>query len=273
MFEEWGPGPFDSFDAYETGLRAPRCNGCDYARLKHELGDKFLSLNEGGWVAVYELGAEPAPGQGEPQEHEGKPIRHKSSFMSVGHSDECYGWRPPTSRPGPKGEKKREWLSPIEKVKLNLSRALRSEGFGSLWGKARQLLRRKRRPVTAWRTLDGQIVLLTEMTHRHLVNAYRMVEASRVKHALLALGTYQVDETSAVSRASLMLWKEIVRRGLRRRGKAWVDGDGLPVVGRVRMGMVRRGNAERRGAEVQETGPDSPPLQGKEKGPHQQRAA
>ena len=32
--------------AYEQGLRGPRCNGCKYAQLKHELGDKFLELRE-----------------------------------------------------------------------------------------------------------------------------------------------------------------------------------------------------------------------------------
>lgn len=272
MFEEWESGPIDSADMLAMGLRAPRCNGCDYARLRWELGDKFLSLNKGGWVAVYELDADPTPGQGEPQEHEGRPVRHKASFMSVGHSDECYGWRPPTSRPGPKGEKKREWLSPIEKVKLNLSRVLKSETFGFLREAWRWLRGGCKPPVETWRTLDGQVIPLTEMTHRHLVNAYEVVKANEVKYALLVLDVHQTVETSHVSRASLVLWKEIVRRGLRRQ-RFWVDGDGQPVAGKVRMGMVRRGNAERRGTEVQKTGADSPPLQGKGKGPHQRRAA
>ena len=55
------PAPIDSSDLYEMGLRAPRCNGCKYAKLKHKLGDKFLSRIDGGWVAVYELDAEPRP--------------------------------------------------------------------------------------------------------------------------------------------------------------------------------------------------------------------
>lgn len=88
-------GPIDSYDAYAMGLRAARCNGCEYLRYRWKLGDKFLSRSENGWASVYELDAEPSPGQGEPQEHEGRPIRHKASFMSVGHSDECWGFKTP----------------------------------------------------------------------------------------------------------------------------------------------------------------------------------
>lgn len=47
MHDEYGfggPGPTDSSDMYMMGLRPPRCNGCKYARLKWELGDRFLSL-------------------------------------------------------------------------------------------------------------------------------------------------------------------------------------------------------------------------------------
>ena len=84
-------GPIDSFDAFQMGLRPPRCNGCKLAQLRHELGDKLLLL--GG--TVYELDAEPAPGQGEPTSHEGRPIRWIFRGMSYGHSDECYRWRPP----------------------------------------------------------------------------------------------------------------------------------------------------------------------------------
>lgn len=94
-YEEMGSGPIDSYDAYAMGLRAPRCNGCKYEQLKHELGDKFLVLRD-GWVNIYELDAEPVPGQGEPYEYEGRSIRHRSGFMSVGHSDECYHWAPPS---------------------------------------------------------------------------------------------------------------------------------------------------------------------------------
>lgn len=88
-------GPIDSYDAYAMGLRAARCNGCEYLTYKWKLNNKFLSLSEGGWTSVYELDAEPSSGQGEPQEHEGRPIRHRASFMSVGHSDECWGFRTP----------------------------------------------------------------------------------------------------------------------------------------------------------------------------------
>jgi hypothetical protein len=85
--------PIDSYDCYAMGLRAPRCNGCEYAQLKHKLGDRFLSVNEDGWTAVYELDATPRPGQAE-TEHEGRPIQSRSSFMSIKHSDECYYWKP-----------------------------------------------------------------------------------------------------------------------------------------------------------------------------------
>jgi len=86
----------DSYDLYAMGLRPPRCNGCAFAKLKWKLGDRFLALKEhGNWTTVYELDAEPLPDQGEPLEHEGRPIRFHASFMSIGHSDECYHWKPP----------------------------------------------------------------------------------------------------------------------------------------------------------------------------------
>jgi len=82
--------------AYRMGFRDPICNGCKYARLKYELGDKFLSLrSERGWITVYELDAEPRPSQGEPREYEGRPIQCRMAFLSIGHSDECYHWHPP----------------------------------------------------------------------------------------------------------------------------------------------------------------------------------
>ena len=98
MYDDFSP--LDSYDLYAMGLRSARCNGCKYAKLRHELGDKFLSLKDGRWIAVYELGAEPVPGQGEPYEYEGQPVRHRSSFMAIGHSDECYNWQPPKKQRG-----------------------------------------------------------------------------------------------------------------------------------------------------------------------------
>ena len=80
---------------YEMGLRGPRCNGCKYLKLKHELADKFLALQKGKWVTIYELDAKPIKGQSEPLEHEGRPIRFRIGFASIGHSDECYHWQPP----------------------------------------------------------------------------------------------------------------------------------------------------------------------------------
>jgi len=82
--------------AYEMGFRGPRCNGCSLAKFKYELGDKFLMIRGKG---VYELDAEPRPGQGEPQSYEGRPIRFHWWGMSYQHSDECYHWQPPKGPP------------------------------------------------------------------------------------------------------------------------------------------------------------------------------
>ncbi len=88
--------PIDSYDCYAMGLRAPRCNGCKYAELKHRLGDKFLARStNNGWTNVYELDRGPVTGQSEPLEHYGRPIHWSVSFMSIEHSDECYHWKPP----------------------------------------------------------------------------------------------------------------------------------------------------------------------------------
>lgn len=84
------PAPFDSSDLYQMGLRAPRCNGCEVAKLKHELGDKFLLMPDG----IYELDAEPREGQGEPYVWDGRSIRWHFWGMSYDHSDECYNWQP-----------------------------------------------------------------------------------------------------------------------------------------------------------------------------------
>lgn len=95
MFDEYDyePAPIDSYDLYAMGLRAARCNGCRHLELRDELGDRFLHLSRGGWVTVYELDAEPVLGQGEPTEHKDRPIRFRASFMSIGHSDECWHYR------------------------------------------------------------------------------------------------------------------------------------------------------------------------------------
>ena len=94
MWDEYEPGPIDSYDAYAMGLRPARCNGCKFAKLKHELGDKFLCLTGTMGPTVYELDAEPLPGQAEPLEYKGHPIRFRAGFMSIDHSDECYHWKP-----------------------------------------------------------------------------------------------------------------------------------------------------------------------------------
>ena len=82
-------------EPYEMGLRAPRCNGCDLARLKWELGDKFLVL----YGSIYEMGATPSPGQGL-KEWKGVSVKFRMWGMSYGHSDECYNWKPPAERKG-----------------------------------------------------------------------------------------------------------------------------------------------------------------------------
>lgn len=79
--------------AYDMGLRGPRCNGCLYLEYKWKLGDKFLALIEDGWINVYEMDAAPAPGQGEPVEHDGQSIKYRSGFLSIEHSDECWGFK------------------------------------------------------------------------------------------------------------------------------------------------------------------------------------
>ena len=89
---EPGPGPIDSDDMYTMGLRPARCNGCELAKLRWELDDKFLMLPGQG---IYELDAIPSKGQGEPSEHNGRPIQFRMWGMNYGHSDECYKWKPP----------------------------------------------------------------------------------------------------------------------------------------------------------------------------------
>ena len=83
-------------ELYRLGLRGPRCNGCSYAKLKHELGDRFYSeVDEHGWTMVYELEPEIIDPFNELPEKRGKPAKFRAGFMSIGHSDECYNWQPP----------------------------------------------------------------------------------------------------------------------------------------------------------------------------------
>ena len=82
--------------AYDMGLRSGRCNGCKLKQFRHELGDKFIMLNR----TIYELDAEPCQGQGEPLEHEGRPVQFVMWGASWGHSDECYNWKPPRKKKG-----------------------------------------------------------------------------------------------------------------------------------------------------------------------------
>jgi len=123
---------------YDMGLRGPRCNGCEYRELKWKLGDKFLVLGGSGWTDVYELDAEPTAGQGEPMEHDGRPIRFKSGFMSVGHSDECWGFKIPDYPYTPP-------------VRYN--------------------------PEKTWKTAQGHIIPIQELETRHLINILKLCKS------------------------------------------------------------------------------------------------
>jgi len=87
-----GPGPIDSYDAYAMGLRPARCNGCQFKELKHELGNRALVRNEQGWTAVYE---QVEAGTVKAEVVDGKLVKFRASFMSIGHSDECWNYQPP----------------------------------------------------------------------------------------------------------------------------------------------------------------------------------
>jgi hypothetical protein len=80
--------------AYNMGLRGPRCNGCKYARLKHELGDRFREIRtERGWIVVFELDVVRRTRE-KLQIIAGRPAKRVVAFLSIGHSDECYHWKP-----------------------------------------------------------------------------------------------------------------------------------------------------------------------------------
>ena len=64
-----------------------RCNACHVNTLRKQLGKKFLMIAN----TVYELDAEVAPGQGEPMEFEGRPIKFHVWVMANEHSGEGYG--------------------------------------------------------------------------------------------------------------------------------------------------------------------------------------
>jgi len=120
---EWDPAPIDSYDLYAMGLRPARCNGCSFAKKRWELGEKFLVLRRDGWVNVYEFDAEPSPGQGEPTSFEGRPIKYHAGYMSIGHSDECYHWAPPSNcLDGDRHNREMNNLSIIERILGKLRR-------------------------------------------------------------------------------------------------------------------------------------------------------
>lgn len=84
---------------YAMGLRGPRCNGCEFARIKYELGEKVYVHRSGTWTTMYRRGEAPHEGQGEPfVDDNNEPIGFIVSFMSIEHSDECFKWKPPKRR-------------------------------------------------------------------------------------------------------------------------------------------------------------------------------
>ena len=129
MYDEYS-APIDSYDLYAMGLRAPRCNGCKYAELKWQLGDKFLRIGN----SVYELDAEPTLGQGEPMEYEGRSIRFHAYFISTEHSDECWHFTPP------------------------------SHAYT------------KHVPGETWKTREGEVIPISELETRHLINILNYIK-------------------------------------------------------------------------------------------------
>lgn len=127
---------------YDMGLRPARCNGCSYLEYKWKLGDNFLEINGGGWVDVYELDAEPLTGQSLPKEHEGRPVRYRSGFMGIGHSDECWGFRIPDYPYVPPAQHDSE---------------------------------------KTWKTQDGHVILIQELETRHLINILKMCKRKKVQ--------------------------------------------------------------------------------------------
>ena len=59
-----------------------KCNGCKNAKLRKELGDKYLLLGN----TVYEYDAAPYPGQDQPLSHNGRSIQFHAWFMEIAHS-------------------------------------------------------------------------------------------------------------------------------------------------------------------------------------------
>lgn len=127
---------------YDMGLRGPSCNGCSYLEYKWKLGDKFLALSSGGWVDVYELDAGPRPGQGEPKENNGRPIRFKSGFSGIGHSDECWGFKVPDY----------PYVPPVHHD-----------------------------PEKTWKTGEGHIIPIEDLETRHLINILKLCDRKGVK--------------------------------------------------------------------------------------------
>lgn len=69
------------------------CNGCHDRDLRRRLGKRYLLLDG---RKVYELDAQPEPGQSEPHKHLGRPIRLCAIYMALEHSydEDCRLTRP-----------------------------------------------------------------------------------------------------------------------------------------------------------------------------------
>ena len=67
-----------------------RCNYCSYQALKARYaGEKLVTLGVDNWVNIYKLDSEPANGQGEPYEHNGKPIRFLAGYAALTNRCVC----------------------------------------------------------------------------------------------------------------------------------------------------------------------------------------
>lgn len=170
---DWEPAPIDSYDLYAMGLRAPRCNGCRYNELKHELGDKFhAATRANGWVDVYELDAEPEPGQ-TVTKIDGRSARCRAGFMSIQHSDECYQWKPLKLRQKPP----HRTLTPMKGPEAPSANSIRSRIARFLHWLGNEVYNVSQfHAAGTWVTADGEVLEPKDIGDSHLRNIKRCLE-------------------------------------------------------------------------------------------------